>query len=65
MKYISILEKYEISNLSYWKALNGGETVSVGRHVDVFVKDSYGNWLCKHRQIQHVWTKEDGHINMS
>merc|ERR1719153_982977 len=47
-------EEYEISNLSYWKALNGGETVSIGRHLDVFVKNSNGNWLCKHRQIQHV-----------
>ena len=59
---IKNLEKYEICNLSYWKALNGGDTVSIGRHLDSFVKSKDGNWLCKHRVIQHVWTKEDGHI---
>ena len=60
--YFNNLEVYEICNTSYWKALNGGEIVSVGRHLDVFVKRSDGIWLCKRRVIQHVWTKEDGHI---
>jgi len=55
-------EVYEICNSSYWKAVKGGEIVSIGRHLDVFVKTCDGNWLCKHRVIQHVWTKEDGHI---
>ena len=60
--YFNDLEVYEICNSSYWKALNGGEIVSIGRHLDVFIKTSDGNLLCKHRVIQHVWTKEDGHI---
>merc|ERR1711894_312912 len=56
-------QDYEICNKSYWKALHGGETISTGRHIDTFIKTSDGHWLCKHRIIQHVWTKEDGHIN--
>ena len=53
----------EICNTSYWKALHGGEVFSTGRHFDVFIKNKDGNWLCKERVIQHVWTKDDGHIN--
>ena len=55
---------YIITNRSYWKALNGGEIVSVGFHLDTFVQEDSmkGDWLCKKRIIQHVWTKIDGQI---
>ena len=62
--YFKISIDYEISNTSYWKALNGGETVSTGRHLDIFIRKGDRDWLCKKRVIEHTWTKEDGHINL-
>ena len=58
------LIEYQICNKSYWKALQGGEVVSVGLHFDTFTKNGHGNWLCQKRVIQHVWTKDDGHITI-
>ena len=61
--FFNINTGYEIQNCSYWKALEGGETIATGRHIDFFVQSSNGLWLCKKRVIQHTWTKTDGQIN--
>jgi len=50
-----------ITNRSYWKALKGGEVISVGLHEDSF-KLVGGQWLCNERVIHHLWTKEGGDI---
>ena len=52
----------ELVNRSYWKALDGGDCVSVGLHEDVFVADGHGGLLCRERVIRHVWTKAGGHV---
>ena len=61
--FFDIYVGHEIQNCSYWKALEGGETIATGRHIDYFVQSSTGIWLCKKRIIQHTWTKTDGQIN--
>ena len=49
-------------NTSYWKALDGGETVSTGIHRDTLVFAN-GQWLVKSRVIVHTWTKAGGHTS--
>ena len=57
-----------MKNTSYWKALRGGECISVGLHRDIFVKPKavkdgdFAEWLCYKREIAHLWTKERGYI---
>eukprot|EP01119_Soliformovum_irregulare_P022225 TRINITY_DN7561_c0_g1_i1.p1 TRINITY_DN7561_c0_g1~~TRINITY_DN7561_c0_g1_i1.p1 ORF type:complete len:147 (+),score=15.32 TRINITY_DN7561_c0_g1_i1:1-441(+) len=55
--------KYErfAKNTSYWKAQNGGEVVSMGRHHDQFVHTSNG-WKFYKRITTFQWTKEEGFI---
>lgn len=49
------------TNVSYWKALNGEETISTGIHLDT-LRNENGEWLIEKREIKHTWTKECGHI---
>ena len=51
----------ELTNESYWKALNGGEIVSTGIHRDKIVCIA-GEWQILSREIVHTWTKAGGHI---
>jgi hypothetical protein len=48
------------ANLSYWKAVCGGDIVSQGRHEDSFVKKD-GVWKIEGRKIFHTWSKAGGH----
>merc|ERR1711890_123384 len=50
-----------VKNRSYWKALEGGDVISVGIHEDEFVQEQ-GEWKCRSRIVKHVWTKAGGHI---
>ena len=51
----------ELTNMSYWKALNGGEVISTGIHRDKIVSFG-GEWRISSREIVHTWTKAGGHI---
>jgi len=55
-----------VRNKSYWQALEGGSSVSMGLHDDFLVaeKDLAGTWFWKiqKRLIVHTWTKDKGDI---
>lgn len=50
----------QATNVSYWKAMDGGEIVSTGIHRDRLVLLD-GVWIIRHRVIDHTWTKAGGH----
>ena len=50
----------EATNVSYWKAMDGGEIVSTGIHRDRLVPLD-GVWVIRHRLNDHTWTKAGGH----
>jgi hypothetical protein len=61
--YVETVNENTATNLSYWKALSGGEIVSTGIHRDTFVRSQTdGAWLVKYRMIEHTWTKAGGHV---
>jgi len=49
-------------NVSYWRAVDGNDTISMGKHLDEFVKEN-GNWKFSKRKVLFSWTRESGHIN--
>jgi len=49
-----------VTNTSYWKALDGGQVVSTGIHRDTF-RLCGSHYLIASRVIDHTWTKEGGH----
>lgn len=57
----NVVIKFENSssatNLSYWKAIDGGNIISYGLHKDRFVKDNDDHWRMVHRIIEHTWSK--------
>jgi len=61
--YVETINENTATNLSYWKAISGGEIVSTGIHRDTLVRSQKdGKWLVKYRIIEHTWTKAGGHI---
>lgn len=58
---LRLMEGEVVNNRSYWKAIKGGDCISVGLHEDEFIQVG-GKWLCRKRVIRHLWTKERGDI---
>lgn len=52
----------KLSNVSYWKAMDGGTCVSTGVHRDTLVRSGAKGWLIEARVIEHVWTAAGGHV---
>jgi hypothetical protein len=48
-------------NVSYWKAVDNGEIISLGVHRDILAK-SEGRWMVRQRVVEHTWTKVGGNI---
>jgi hypothetical protein len=51
------------TNVSYWKALDGGEVVSTGIHRDLLILEN-DEWKIKTRKIVHTYTKQKGHLKL-
>eukprot|EP01006_Ploeotia_vitrea_P009188 TRINITY_DN21595_c0_g2_i1.p1 TRINITY_DN21595_c0_g2~~TRINITY_DN21595_c0_g2_i1.p1 ORF type:complete len:152 (-),score=21.17 TRINITY_DN21595_c0_g2_i1:88-543(-) len=62
--YVQFQDNEHATNVSYWKAIDGGEIVSQGKHFDKLVKVD-GVWKMQQRKIVHVWTKAAGHIQQT
>eukprot|EP01083_Nonionella_stella_P121204 364096_1 len=45
------------TNRSYWRGIDGNNTVSYGVHKDTFMKDTDTHWKFSHRVIEHIWSK--------
>jgi hypothetical protein len=52
------------TNVSYWKALDGCDIVSMGIHEDTLHRTEAGVWKIASRQIVHTWTAHHGHIKL-
>ena len=48
------------ANRSYWMALDGGDVVSTGIHVDALELEADGEWRIARRRILHTWTRAGG-----
>lgn len=53
---ISFQNAASATNVSYWKGIDGHKTVSYGRHKDVFVKDTHGQWRFASRVDEHIFS---------
>ncbi len=53
----------QVRNLSYWKAMQGGDCISTGIHDDI-LEQFEGQWMIKARTIYHTWTKAGGPIEL-
>jgi len=58
---VELIGPGKATNVSYWKALDGGEVVSTGTHRDTLKEESPGHWRVEKRVIEHTWTKAGGH----